>query len=560
MSMRPVPINPLQSMPPEPRKPSRGPMSPARWLKQRILSPDEAAITSLGEFALPTLLGAMEACWVDAILLGLASLGVLNLSMPLLPLWTPFVYLVGAQWVLVFLDRRSTQVGTGSAEDGNPEEKEGVKSSDATIFFALTAALSLIVIWLQLYASTYPFYNLVWLGTLGSDILFLNLHFYQAIFIVALSFYLSWRGLRHVGRVIEPSQVMHWLLLGLGVMVAVILLRAALESAGANFHDTVLLFLFIPLLLFLGLVAHALARIVFVRKTHYTGLQGSVVAQERAVITVIGSLGLLLLVVTVSVGLTASPAFFGSAISFLSVIGHAIANAYNWLVNLLADVMVILFTPLFWLVSWISGLFPHRAPSSQPPPAKPKPKPRVQPVSNDTINALLPIMKVLAPILLLLLVVGLIWLALRRRRKLPLRLSRLDEDLHESLWSWLLLWSQLKAMLRALFGRFFSRGSGHEDMPLTSPAEIVADPAARTIREIYRALLKKAAGRGYPRRKDETPHEFRRRLDERAPVVEPQLEAITEAYAQVRYGGSLLDEVKVASVRGQWSELDQKWV
>lgn len=559
MSMRPVPINPLQSMPPEPREPPpRGPMSPAHWLKQRILSPDEAAITSLGEFALPTLLGAMEACWVDAILLGLASLGVLNLSTPLLPLWTPFVYLVGAQWALLFFDRRSAQAATDSAE--GEEEKEGVKSSEATIFFALTAALSLIVIWLQLYASTYPFYNLVWLGTLGSDILFLNLHFYQAIFIVALSFYLSWRGLRLVGRVIEPSQVMHWLLLGLGVMVAVILLRAALESAGTNFQDTVLLFLFIPLLLFLGLVAHALARIVFVRKTHYTGLQGSVVAQERAVITVIGSLGLLLLVVTVAVGLTASPAFFGSAISFLSVVGHAIANAYNWLVNLLADVMVILFTPLFWLVSWISGLFPHRAASSQPPPAKPKPKPRVQPVSNDTINTLLPIMKVLAPILLLLLVVGLVWLALRRRRKLPLRLSRLDEDLHESLWSWLLLWSQLKAMLRAFFGRLFSRGSEHEDIPLASPAEIVADPAARTIREIYRALLKKAAGRGYPRKKDETPREFRLRLDEQAPLVEPQLEAITEAYTQVRYGGSLLDEVEVASVRGQWSELDQKWV
>lgn len=558
MSMRPVPINPLQSMPPEPRKPSRGPMSPARWLKQRILSTDEAAITSLGELALPTLLGAMEACWVDAILLGLASLGVLNLSTPLLPLWTPFVYLVGAQWLLVFFDHRSAQAETGNAE--GEEGKEGVKSSDATIFFALTAALSLIVIWLQLYASTYPFYNLAWLGALGSDILFLNLHFYQAIFIVALSFYLSWRGLRLVGRVIEPSQVMHWLLLGLGVMVAVILLRAALESAGANFHDTVLLFLFIPLLLFLGLVAHALARIVFVRKTHYTGLQGSVAAQERAVMTVIGSLGLLLLVVTVAVGLTASPAFFNSAISFLSVTGHAIANAYNWLVNLLADVLVILFTPLFWLVSWISGLFPHRATSSTPPPAKPKPKPRAQPVSNDAINTLLPIMKVLVPILLLLLVAGLAWLALRRRRKLPLRLSRLDEDLHESLWSWLLLWSQLKAMLRAFFGRFFSRGSGHEDRPLTSPAEIIADPAARTIREIYRALLKKAAGRGYPRRKDETPHEFRRRLDEQAPVVEPQLEAITGAYALVRYGGGTLDEVEVASVREQWSELDQKWV
>lgn len=562
MSMRPVPINPLQSMPPEPReRPPRGHLSPARWLKQRILSQDEAALTSLGELMLPSLLGAMEACWIDVILLGMASLGVLNLSTPLLPLWTPFVYLVGAQWVLVFLDRRSARAAADSTEDGSAEEKEGVKSSDATIFFALTAALSLIVIWLQLYASTYPFYNLVWLGTLVSDILFLNLHFYQAIFIVAVSFYLAWRGLRLIGRAIEPSQVMRWLLLGLSVMVAVILLRAALESAGTNFQDTVLLFLLIPMLLFLGLIAHALARIVFVRKTHYTGLQGSVVAQERAVITVIGSLGLLLLAVTVVVGLMASPAFFSGAISFLAVIGQAIANAYNWLVGLFADVLVILTTPIFWLVSWISGLFPPRKLSNtQPPPAAPEKQPKVQHVSNDAINTLLPIMKVIAPILLLLLAVGLVWLALRRRRKLPLRLSRLDEDLHESLWSWLLLWSQLKAMLRAFFGRFFSRGSGHEVAPLGASAEIVADPATRNIREIYRALLKKAAGRGYPRQKDETPHEFRQRLDERAPVVEPQLETITEAYTQVRYGGSWPDAAEVASVRGQWSELDQKWV
>jgi hypothetical protein len=85
------------------------------------------------------------------------------------------------------------------------------------------------------------------------------------------------------------------------------------------------------------------------------------------------------------------------------------------------------------------------------------------------------------------------------------------------------------------------------------------EPAARTMREIYRALLKKAAYRGYARKKDETPHEFRQRLDEKVPLTEPQLEVITEAYALTRYGGNVPDEAEVAHVRGVWTELDQKW-
>ncbi len=555
--MRPVPNQPLQPMPPEPPSP-RGHISAARWLKERVLSQDDATITSLGELMLPTLLGAMEACWVDTVLLGLASIGVLNLSTPLLPLWAPFVYIVGAQWLLALLDRRGArQAATAATEDG----EGSVRTPDVTIFFALTAVISLFTIWLQLYAATIPIYNLTWLGTLGSDILFLNLHFYQAIFIIALSFYLSWRGLRLIGSIVEPSQVLRWLLLGLGVMVAVILLRAALQSAGSNYQDIALLFLFIPLLLFLGLAAHALARIVFIRKTHYSGLQGSAFTQERAVLTVIGSLGLVLLLVTLVVGLTASPAFFSSAVSFLGVVGHALGNAYNWFVTLLADVLVIITTPIFWLVSLISGLFSHVAPGTPNQPSNlPKKQPKVQLSSNTTFDALLPILKVVVPIFLLLLVLGLVWLALRRRRKIPLRLSRLDEDLHESLWSWLLLWSQLKAMLRALFGRFFPRAASDEVQSQAARETLAGNAAARDIREIYRALLKKASGRGYTRKKDETPLEFREHLDEQAPLVEPQLASITEAYSRVRYGGELPGAADVAVVREQWRELDQKWV
>jgi len=115
--------------------------------------------------------------------------------------------------------------------------------------------------------------------------------------------------------------------------------------------------------------------------------------------------------------------------------------------------------------------------------------------------------------------------------------------------------------LRSIFGRFLPQpaiegGTPASSTPLIGPA----DPAVRDIRAIYRAFLKKAAARGYARKKDETPDELRQRLDEKTPLVEPQLEAITEAYTMVRYGESLPNASDVAYMQGKWSELDQKWV
>ena len=66
--------------------------------------------------------------------------------------------------------------------------------------------------------------------------------------------------------------------------------------------------------------------------------------------------------------------------------------------------------------------------------------------------------------------------------------------------------------------------------------------------------------RGHARKKYETPLELCQRLDEGVPLVEPQLEAITEAYSRVRYGGDLPDTDEVLAVQRQWRELDQKWV
>src|SRR5258706_4029906 len=71
-------------------------ITPVQWLKQNILTPQESSISSVGEFFIPTLLAAMETCWIDAILIGLASINLFCSSAPLMPYWAPFILIGGA--------------------------------------------------------------------------------------------------------------------------------------------------------------------------------------------------------------------------------------------------------------------------------------------------------------------------------------------------------------------------------------------------------------------------------------------------------------------------------
>src|SRR5207249_4800762 len=130
----------------------------------------------------------------------------------------------------------------------------------------------------------------------------------------------------------------------------------------------------------------------------------------------------------------------------------------------------------------------------------------------------LPIVKILLPILIVVLAIIIIRLALRLRRT---RLTRQnDDDVRESLWSWSLFWTQLKAFLYALFGRFLPHRT--PQLAGQTASQAIQGPAAvRNIREIYRAFLKRTATRGYARKKDETPYEFWHRLNGTTPLSEP---------------------------------------
>jgi hypothetical protein len=540
----------MESLPKRPKNTKeepRGVSMAVHWLREWIFLPQESAISSIGEFLLPYLLGAMQACWIAAILMGLASAGIFDSSEPLVPLWAPFFIMLGFLLLFHYLALRD-------AKKASSHTRNDVKIElpDTLLFVLLIGVLSLFFVWLHMYAQTAFIFNPQWLLSLFNDILLLNGHFYEVLCIVGLLFLLGWLGIRLINHQIEPSDVFRALCVGLSVIIVVIILRTGQASAGVVFHDDPILLLLIPIFLVLSLIAHALARVVFIRQLHPAGLQGSIVAQERAIIGLIGSLGVALLLITLVIGGTTNPAFLAS-------VEHALASlgvVYNVFVEVVAGIVVILAIPIFWLISFVhpstrvpkSPIF-NRSPT--------RGNPIITPLETAFTHTLIQILSIVLPLVFLLLMVMLIRWTLRRRR-IRKRVNRQNQDVHESLWSWSLFWMQLKAILFALFARFIHRDAATEDV-LVPTEEIQAEPSVRNIREIYRAFLKKAARHGYPRKRFETPYEFKQRLDEKVPVAEPQLEEITRAYALARYGGEAPDEAQLELVRKKWVELDQNW-
>ena len=66
---------------------------------------------SVGEIMLPYLFAAMETCWIDAVFIGLASLDFFQSHNPLMPLWAPFLLIIGSKWLLGYLERRNAVAG-----------------------------------------------------------------------------------------------------------------------------------------------------------------------------------------------------------------------------------------------------------------------------------------------------------------------------------------------------------------------------------------------------------------------------------------------------------------
>jgi len=529
----------------EDTKDAQGHVTQLQRLLQRGSEQSDSA-RSLGESLVPFLLALVEACWFNGILIGLAGVDFLQTNTALLPFWGPPLLLCAALWLFQRVLRKEA---SSEEAEGQPENSVRTSSGFGPLFGVL-ALLDLVLIWLHIYAGANFLLDPRWLLAFVSDVLSLNEHFYQALAVVVITAYFCWRSTRLAQISLEPGHVRRQMWVGLLILLAAILLRAGHGRTSGSLDDLVLVLL-IPIFLYLALSAHALARISFIRRAHPFGLEGNVAAQERAVLSIIGGVGLVLLALTLLGGLFSS-AFFNS----LQPAWQALSTIYGWFVFGLSWLLAWISTPIFWLLTWLASLASHHAAAPLPPVTK-GPVAPLRPLAPTSPGIVLAT-RLLLPVLIFLGMTLLLWFALRRRKRLRITRNRASGDVHVSVWSWALFWRQLKAFWAALFGKrdadsdSAENAEGVEDLP--------AEPAARTIREIYRALLKKAATIGYVRRRNETPREFQQRLNQLATTSnEPQLGLLTDAYTLTRYGGSAPDEYDLSSARRSWDELAQKW-
>ncbi len=504
---------------------------------------------SMGMLLIPFLFAAMEACWIDAIFLGLATLGLFQVHSPLMPLWVPFLVIAGSQWLYSWLVLRAAQV------QGEKSVEDLADFSIARWFVPLLSIIALFTIWLSVYMPTAFVLDPRWLLTMLSDILSLNVQAYHTISIIALCAYFCWRGIRLSGREYEPSQIFATMRLGIGVILAVIVVRAASESGGVALPNEVTLLLLIPIFLFLGLSAHALARINFVRHSHQLDTETSINAQERSVLFVISSLGVVLLVAAWIADTVGNPALLAQTFQLFQWVGVV----YNWLIAAFGVLAVIVTAPLFWLLTWYESLFPPHLPPVSPNSSNNGRTGLTNPAHLSALPPfIVPFVRVLIPILLLLAAYLLLRWVLRRRRRTRIKLRKRVMEIHESVWSWRLFLAQLRGLLLAFWHRFFPpRAVAEEEQTLLDDRK--AAPTVRNIREMYRAMLKRAAGRGYSRLRIETPYEFQQRLDGRTPLASPHITPITDAYTAIRYGDIVPDEAEVARLRHEWGELERQW-
>lgn len=505
-----------------------------------IVTHTVSARPDLGERLLPYLIAAMEACWVDAVLIALASVNFFERRTTLLPLWAPFVVIASACWLMIFLERRELVKGR------TPEDKKK-RVSGSSWFILLMVLLVLIVVWASIYATSFFLFDPRWLLALFNDLFQLDGNIYTLFMLVALSIYFCWRGIRLAHRAIEPGSVFSMLRVGMGIIIVAIIVHAA---SGAGSFNEFILFGIVPCFLFFALVAHALAKAIFLRGIAPGGLQGSVAGQERAILTMMSIIGLIILLLALGIGIFVNPAFLANVQQGLEPLGRF----YDWLVTIIAYGITFLSYPIFWLLSLlhVKISLPHK-------PTLPKSRLGARPSTqraDPMITTLLPVLKIVLPILFIVLMIYLILRLLKRRR---IRLVRTEQqDISESIWSWHLFLTQVKEFLLAIWLRFFPH---HSDEHETSQEEEIGGEATgQSIRALYRALLHWAAGRGYGRKREETPYEFKARLQEQIPQGEPELSNLTRAYSELRYGAGVPDEAEVARAQTDWATLQRKFL
>ena len=121
---------------------------------------------------------------------------------------------------------------------------------------------------------------------------------------------------------------------------------------------------------------------------------------------------------------------------------------------------------------------------------------------------------------------------------------------------WLALKQQFGGATQAVRQRV-SVEAIREWMNQVRPTQILSRPISgrqsprERIRQYYLDLLDTARGRGFNRQKTQTPYEYKSILDPNFPQVQPEIEAVTEAFMEARYSAHDMTDEQVQQVNQQ---------
>jgi hypothetical protein len=507
----------------------------------------------LENVALPLGMLALQALPLGALLQLLAAWAAKDASQTLLPTWALLFLLVEAY----YLSRWLTQRG-------------GLKGGVMT-FVSVGALFTLLTVWyLRLYAGSGPFWQATWLSELVGDFSqVFSSRLEAAIGIALLIIGLWWRGLRLGQYDIEHEAVARSFKVGFAALVVALLFSGTVDPS-ARTALIVQLGLTLPIFLFVGLSTLSLARLAEIRRGRRA--QGATQADPTR--------SWLIAMLALSGGLVLVLFGIEQAFSYQTLLGAVSALKPIWDVisALIGWVAVGVGYILYWLLNpfaqQIQALFNRQSPSNQPLANPPKTDPKLVGKGTNTLPT-----EWLVAARWILIVIGIIILVmvfLRIFRSIAARMrdDEADEE-REDLGAAGILGAQLRALLDNLAARFQRKPSGEDENDALP---------SHSVRALYRKVLRQAAAQGWRRRATETPQEFAQRLrpavasqppavsssgsplahgaailpGETPGTAAPELEALTRAYEQARYGDYEPPPGEVAALAADVDRLVQR--
>lgn len=473
--------------------------------------------TSLGEHLTPFLVLIGEVCVGYAILLSLAvTAGFAGETNPLVPFWGLLLIMLIFYGVARLFHRSAPMWMRNSLEPLS--------------WLLLSVGIALFFVWENNYAQSISFFSPDWLlallhtfipvPTLSAqgmvDAIQVNITpAIQSVALTLLTGIYCWRGYRLKNRQITSSEVDNLLKWGSGVLLLTVAIFVIRFTQRATVLSPQIPAWLCAAFFVCILTTRALTNASYLRRFHLAGFWGSAASQERIIWITMSALALIAVLLAI---------FLGTA----TTSGPTTKKKIH--------------------------------PRGKPSFRSPAPHHQIAPPPFPWLLLILGILTII------IIIAYLLWRRYRnlqftsRRAKQKGKVKKESDELHETLFNWSLFLAQLKALFMTILVNLNPfRRKGRDRVSQEIDDILLEEPAVRSIRQVYRALLKRAASAGHRREKDETPYEFRQRLPANEPSIGQELDLITEAYVQARYSGRLPGEGDVSRVQKIWETLKAKW-